>query len=118
MVSAHINFNYYFSLLWFIQSYLIISFLFLNYNYHIKEGRGNGTKFIGLSSKMKTNSNADFRNLDGRLIHKVASIHVDYTLCKTVPDKRTEWIESRYRHCNHKSKGCKDESSSESKNCW
>ena len=39
---------------------------------------------------MKTNSNADFRNLDGRLIHKVASIHVDYTLCKTVPDKRTE----------------------------
>ena len=62
----------------------------INNNDNIKQGRGNGTKCIGLSIKLKKDCNVDCTNWDGRLIHTVSSLDVDYMLCETVPDKKTD----------------------------
>ena len=61
----------------------------INNNDDIKQGRGNGT-CIGLSIKLKKGCNVDYTNWDGRLIHTVSSIDVDYILCETIPDKKTK----------------------------
>ena len=50
------------------------------------QGRGNRTKCVGLSIKSKKDCNVDYTNWDGRLIHTVSSIDVDYMLCETIPD--------------------------------
>ena len=58
----------------------------INNNDDIKQQRGYGTKCIGLSIKSKKDCNVDYTNWDGRLIHTVSSIDVDYMLCETIPD--------------------------------
>ena len=44
-------------------------------------------------SNLKKDCNVDYTNWDGRLIHTVSSIDVNYMLCETIPDlKRKKQI--------------------------
>ena len=40
--------------------------------------------------QIKKDCNVDYTNWDGRLIHTVSSIDVDYMLCETIPDKKNK----------------------------
>ncbi len=59
----------------------------INNNCHIKEARGNGTKCIGLSIKLKQDGDLHYTNWNGRLIHSISVLDVEYILCETIPEK-------------------------------
>ena len=58
--------------------------LMINNNKHIKEGRGNGTKCIGISVHLKKDCNVDVTNWDGRLVHTVSVLDVEYMVCEKI----------------------------------
>ena len=64
--------------------------LMITDNKFIKDGRGNGTKCIGLKIKMKKDCVVDCKNWDGRLIHIVSSLDVEYMICETIPSNDGE----------------------------
>ena len=76
--------------------------LMITNNVFIKEGRGNGTKCIGLKIKMKRDWVVSCKNWDGKLVHTVSSMNVEYMLCETIPDNDSE------RHKHFKLKADKD----------
>ena len=62
----------------------------INNNDDIKEGRGNGTRCIGLSVHLKKDSNVGYSNVDGRLVHTVSVLDLEYMICKTIVEDKNE----------------------------
>ena len=64
--------------------------LMINNNKSIKEERGNGTKCVGLSVKMKRDCVIDYKNWDGKLVHTVSALDEEYMLCETILENENE----------------------------
>ena len=60
--------------------------LMINNNEFIKEERGNGTKHVSLSVKMKKYCDVDCKNWDGKLVDNFSALHVECMLCETIKE--------------------------------
>ena len=58
-------------------------------NTHIKEGRGNGTRCIGISVHLKKDCNVGYSNIDGRLVHTVSVLDLEYMVCEMIVENKT-----------------------------
>ena len=60
--------------------------LVINNNDDINTRKRELNKMCWFIHQIKKDCNVDYTNWDGRLIHTVSSIDVDYMLCETIPD--------------------------------
>ena len=63
--------------------------LMINNNKCVREERGDGKK-CGLSVKMKRYCVVDCKNWDGKLVHIVSALDVEYMLCETAPENENK----------------------------
>lgn len=59
-------------------------------NKFIKEERGNATICVGLSIKIKRDYAVDCKHQDGKLVHTVLNMDVEYMICETIPNNENE----------------------------
>ena len=85
-------------------------------NTNIKEGRGNGTRCIGISVHLKKDCNVGYSNIDGRFVHTVSVLDLEYMVCEMIvenknerpkrfklyPDKYTATITMKINNMQHK----------------
>ena len=62
----------------------------INNNEHIKEGRGNGTRCIGISVHLKKDCNVGYSNFDGRLVHTVSVLDLEYMVCEHIVEDKNK----------------------------
>ena len=60
----------------------------INNNKLIEEKRGSVTKYVGLSVNMKRDCIIDCKTWDGKLVHTVSSLDVEYMLYETIPENK------------------------------
>ena len=61
---------------------MITSYLYL------KHGLGNETRCIGLSIQLKKDCVVNCKKWDGRLIHTVLYLDIEYMVCETIPENK------------------------------
>ena len=59
-------------------------------NTNLKKGLGNGTRIIGLYIQLKKNCIVDCKTWNGRLVHTVSCLDVEYMVCETIPNNKSE----------------------------
>ena len=64
--------------------------LMITSNTNLKKGLGNGTRIIGLSIQLKKDCIVDCKSWHGRLIHTVSCSDVEYMVCETIPNNKSE----------------------------
>ena len=64
--------------------------LMITSNTNLKKGLGNGTRIIGLSIQLKKDCIVSCKTWDGRLIHTISCLDVEYMICKTIPKNKNE----------------------------
>ena len=62
--------------------------LMIDNNEHIKEGRGNGTRCIGISVHLKKDCNVGCSNFYGRLVHTVSVLDLEHMVCETIVENK------------------------------
>ena len=64
--------------------------LMITSNTNLKKGLGNGTRIIGLSIQLKKDCIVNCKTWDGRLIHTVSCLDVEYMICEKIPNNKNE----------------------------
>ena len=90
--------------------------LMITDNEDIKDGLGNGTRCIGISVHLKKDCNVGYSNIDGRFVHTVSVLDLEYMVCEMIvenknerpkrfklyPDKYTATITMKINNMQHK----------------
>ena len=59
-------------------------------NEDIKDGLGNGTRCIGISVHLKKDCNVGYLNFDGRLVHTVSVLNLEYMVCEHIVEDKNK----------------------------
>ena len=57
-------------------------------NVYLKNGLGNGTRCLGISLQLKKGCALKCKTWDGRMVHTVSCLDVEYMICETIPNNK------------------------------